>query len=169
MKTRMFRMIMSAAALLPLPYFVGCTEKVTDKDVQAARDKASAEQMDVAKARSDAEKKISAETQEARKAEATLSETETKAAATKHRDQFVAEMEAQLQAADRRIDELKAMAGTQEGTAKDATNAKIKDIQAKRDAVSDSLGKVKSAELLQWQVQQPAVQQAADDLRRSMA
>lgn len=157
-----------AAVLLTLPA-VGCTEKVTDKDVAAAKQKSDAEHLDLAKTRTEAEKKIADQSLAARDADAKLAETEAKAVATKDREAFVAQVESELQAADRRVDELKTAAGKQEGTAKDATNTKIKDIQAKRDTVKQSLDKIKSAELLQWQVQRPAVQQALDDLHRSMA
>ncbi len=160
--------------LLPLvlastPWFVGCTEKVTEKDVASARQKAETEHMDLAKARTDAEKKISDQSQAARDADTKLAETEAKADATKQRDAFVAQVESELQAADKRVEDLKTTAGKQSGSAKDATNTKIKTIETNRDSVKKSLDKVKSAELLQWQVQRPFVQQALDDLHRSMS
>src|SRR5262245_16160397 len=113
--------------LLPLvlastPWFVGCTETATEQDVSAARQNAETEHMELAKARTDAEKKIADQSQAARDADAKLSETEAKAAATKQRDAFVAEVESELKAADKRVDDLKTTASKQSGSAKDATN-----------------------------------------------
>jgi len=142
----------------------GCTQRVTNDDVEAARKKADQERQEAITARGQSPDRQIAENSEARKAEDDLRETEAKAAATKARDGYVASVEARLTGADQRIDALETAAKSQTGATKDDTDKQIADIKAKRDRVKDGLSTLKSADLLQWDKQRENVDKLVMDL-----
>jgi hypothetical protein len=142
----------------------GCTQRVTNDDVEAARKKADQERQEAITARGQSPDKQAAENSEARKAEADLRETEVKAAATKQRDDYVASVDARLTGADQRIDALESAAKDQTGATKDATDKQIADIKARRDRLKDGVSTLKSADLLQWDKQRENVDRLLAEL-----
>jgi hypothetical protein len=157
--------------LLGAALAVGCSESVTQRDVDAAKKKADEQHHEavVARAQSpDDPSKIMRKDEQANDADRKLRETEAKAAATSARDAFVSQVDGRVAAADRRIDELQKAASNQEGALKDDTNKKIDDLKARRDRVKDALSTLKSAELLQWQQHRAEVQRRVDEMNSVM-
>jgi hypothetical protein len=142
----------------------GCTQRVSNDDVEAARKKAANERQEAYEARGQSPDKQIAEDSEARKAENALRETEAKAAATKARDLYVASVEARLTAADQKIDALGSEAKSQSGATKDATDKRIADIKDRKERVKDGLSTLKSAELLNWDLQKVNVDKLVTEL-----
>lgn len=160
-----------SVAVLGAMLFMGCSESVTQRDVDAAKKKADEEHREavVARAQSpDDPAKIMRKEEDASDADRKLRETEAKAAATSARDAFVTQVDARVAAADRRIDELQKAASNQDGALKDETNKKVDDLKARRDRVKDELSKLKSAELLQWEQHRAEVQRRVDEMNSFM-
>jgi hypothetical protein len=145
----------------------GCSESVTSKDVDAARKKANEEHLEADRVRAqspDQVDKVREEDAEAREADRKLRETEMKAAATSARDAYVTGVEANLSAADIRIDAMKKSAAAQQGVAKDAADRQIDDMKARRDRLQDALSKLKTADLIEWQQHRPEVERLLSEL-----
>ena len=149
----------------------GCSESVSQRDVEAAKEKVNEEHRELEKARAqspDQVVKVQEEAADVRDAQRKLQETQLKASATTARDTYVAQVEARLVVADVRIDELQKAAANQQAFAKDETNRKIDDIKARRDRVKEAVSKMKAAELLQWESHRTDVQRLVDEMNASI-
>lgn len=153
--------------LLPALALSGCSESVTNKDVDAARKKANEEHIEADKVRAqspDRVDKVREKDAEAREADRKLRETEMKASATTARDAYVTDVEARLAATDMRLDALKKTADTQVGGAKDEINRQIDELKMRRDRTKEALSKLKAADLLHWEQHRPEVQRMVNEM-----
>ena len=88
--------------------------------------------------------------------------------AEKARDAYVAEAQAKLDEADKRIEQLRENGKALEGADKDANDAKIEKIEATHDRAEEALGELKSAEALDWTRSRDNVDRAFNELAREM-
>jgi hypothetical protein len=163
------RIVFAALPLLVL----GCTQRTTQEDVQAAREDVAEEQQDVDEARHEAMKPtidaddaedIQEEKQDVAEAQATLDRTENEAAATQARDAFALEAQKVLDSANRDIEALETRAGGEEGAVKEATERQIDDLKSKRDRLDQAIDDMNGADLLAWSNHRDSVQQAMQDV-----
>lgn len=137
---------------------------ITENNADAIRD---AEQ-ETAETRRDAAENIQEEQQETAEAQAKLRDTEAKYRATQARDKFVADHQAKLDAAEKRIEALNDRASNEEGATKEATQKQAAELQTAHDRAEEALDNVESAELMKWNDHQDNVKQAFDALQAEM-
>ncbi len=90
----------------------------------------------------------------------------TAAAARAKRDEYVKEMNKQLDALNVKYDEWKAKTLKAEGEAKKELEKKLDEAKVKRDAAAKKLNEVKEASLDRWEKVKEGVGSAFDDLKK---
>lgn len=159
-------------AALPLAA-LGCTQRTTSEDVQAAREDVREEQKDVADARHEAMKpaidekdaaKIQKEEKDVADAQANLAQKEKEATATQARDAFALNAQKVLDDANRQIEALEARVGNEQGAAKEATQQQINDLKTRRDRLDQAVDDMNGADLLKWSDHRDNVQLAMKEL-----
>jgi hypothetical protein len=87
-------------------------------------------------------------------------------AAKAKRDEYVLEMQKELDALDAKYDELKASAAKAEGPAKKDLEKKLEEAKLKRDAAAKKLNELKEAAPDRWEKIKDGVGNAFDDLKK---
>ncbi len=125
-------------------------------------------EQETAETRREAAEAIREENQETAEAQAELRDTEARYQATQARDKYVADHQAKLDAAEKRIEALNTRASNEEGATKEATERQAAELQTAHDRAEEALDNVESAELMRWSDHQNNVKQAFDALQAEM-
>jgi len=138
-------------------------EHIVGKPV-TSDDEAEARQ-EVAEAQHDAAQNIADEKEDVQAAATELRTEEQRLQATQARDAYVKEVEGQLTAIEKNIDQLEEQASATEGANKDALNLRIEALQAQHDRAQEALDTLKNADLATWQNHQLHVRTALEAFR----
>lgn len=123
------------------------------------------EQQDVEEARENMNEIVREEKNETNEAKQQAQRLERELEADKARDQFVANMEEELEAVDKRINRMQERLENLEGEAYERLETEIDALQAERDVFADAIVKVRDAEALNWEAHKSSVETALEDLR----
>jgi chromosome segregation ATPase len=131
-------------------------------------DEAVEAHQDIADAQHDARQEILDQKADEAEAATDLRTVEQQAAATKARDEFVAETERMLADVEARIDQLKAGASSADGAAKENLDRQIDALDNQHSRVEEALDHLKTAELADWQTHRQQVRTAMQELNSSL-
>ncbi len=115
---------------------------------------------ETAEAKREREARVAKEEKETAEAKARAERLAAELAATRARDAYVIEAEAELKKIDTRISIMKDQSSQLQGEELAAHKTKIEVLEIRREAVSDAIAKLKAAEVLQWETEKATVDTA---------
>lgn len=164
------RRLLRIVVLLPLAQ-LGCSERVTNGDVERARHEAETQRREATDVKTQVpgdSAVVRKQESEARDAELKFKETELKAAAMQARDDFVRRAEELLAEVEHRIHDLRSTSADHDEAARSAANLKIADLEDRSRRAVAALGELQAADLLLWDQRRGETQRLLDELRAAV-